>query len=151
MYRIIQLIACDPDEPRAVTTDTVYDLLPRAIAHVVDSSQRTKATQEAQTKVAPEQTAVRVALMEHAAQAGVERQRLLAALQFLNEPMFRFAIRKLRQLYQVYQADEDIVALVNAVDDLRIQFQKQTTSSQEEAPEAITAEDLLLVCFEYVV
>jgi len=151
MYRIIQLIACEPDEPRAVTTDTVYDLLPRAIAHVVDSSQRTRATQEAQTKVAPEQTAVRVALMQHAAQAGLERPQLLAALQFLNEPMFRFAVRKLRELYQMYQGDEDIIALCNAVDDLRIQFQKQASVSKEETPDSITAEDLLLVCFEYVV
>jgi len=151
MYRIIQLIACDTDEPRAVATDTVYDLLPRALAYLVDASQRTRATQAAQARVAPEQTAVRVALMEHAAQAGIQRRRLLALLQFLNEPMFRFVIRKLRQLHDAYRADGSIGRLADAVDDLRLQFQKQAVSSRQDVPEALSAEDLHLVCFEYVI
>jgi len=150
MYRIAELIACDPDEERATTTEEVYDVLPKAIEYVVELSRRTRATEDARTKVSKEQTAVRLAIREEALQSGVERERVLTVLQFLNEPMFPFSVRKLRNAHKAYQIDDDIKKLFNAVDDLRMQFQKAEDDTQEEGQKSITAEDLHLVCFEHI-
>ncbi len=72
-------------------------------------------------------------------------------MRFLGEPMFRFAIRRLRQVLESYQVDDDIVALMDAVNDLRIEFEKQESRVENEASEPLTADDLHLVCFEYIV
>ena len=65
--------------------------------------------------------------------------------------MFHFAIRRIRQVLESYQVDGDIVALMDAVDDLRIEFEKQGSPAENEASPPLTAEDLHLVCFEYIV
>ncbi len=72
-------------------------------------------------------------------------------MRFLSEPMFHFAIRRIRQVLESYQVDGDIVALMDAVDDLRIEFEKQGSPAENEASPPLTAEDLHLVCFEYIV
>ena len=128
----------------------MYDILPKAIEFLTDSSKRAVASREARHKVTPEQTAIRTLIGQRAVQAGLTRERVLSVLQFLNEPMARFAQRHLRQSYQAFTATDDITALVNAVDDLRIRF--QGSAEGPETPEAnpISAEDLHLVCFEYL-
>ena len=150
LYRIAQLIACSPEEPRGVTEDSVYDLLPKAIEFLTDSSKRTVASQEARHKVTPEQTAIRNLIGHRAIQAGVGRERVLSVLQFLNQPMARFAQRHLRQSYQAFAQTDDITALVDAVDDLRIRFQGSAEGTEAPETDPLAAEDLHLVCFEYI-
>ena len=57
----------------------------------------------------PEQTTIRTLIGQRAIQAGVSRERVLSVLQFLNEPMARFAQRHLRQSYQAFTGTDDII------------------------------------------
>lgn len=148
LYRIGQLIACSPEEPRGATEDSVYDLLPRAIEFLTDSSKRTVASQGARHKVTSEQT--RTLIAQRAIQAGVGRERVLSVLRFINEPMARFAQRHLRQSCQASAQTDDVTALVDAVDDLRTRFQSNAEVTEAGEAEPLAAEDLHLVCFECV-
>lgn len=152
MYRIAELIACKPDEERKQSAQDVYDILPKAMQYIAESSRRTSAGEDARTETTKEQNLVRVTIRDEALQAGIDRKRVMAVLKFLNQPMFRFAVRRLRETYQEYNADQDIKKLVNEVDDLRLGFEADADEQEEaESSEPITADDLHLACFEYVV
>ena len=84
--------------------------------------------------ITPEQTTIRTLIGQRAIQAGVSRERVLSVLQFPNEPMARFAQRHLRQSYQAFTQTDDVTALVDAVDDLRIRF--RGSAEETDAPEA---------------
>lgn len=150
VHRMIQLIACPPDEARGQSTQSVFDLLPKAIQHVVQASQRTTASVQARPKLPPDQVAVSVALQQNAAQAGVRRDLLLRLLKFLSNPMTRFAERQFHQFIGRYQGSRDVKRLADDVDDLRVKFEGADAEEKLERAAPITAEDLRLVCFEYI-
>lgn len=150
IYRMIQLISCQPNEPRGHSTQSVYDLLPKAIEHIVESARRTAATEQALPKLPAEQMNVRVALQENAVRGGVARDVVLRVLQFLSSPTTSFAERQFKQFLARYQQTRDVKMLANAVDDLRIKFEGEEQAQKAEPSRPITAEELRLVCFEYI-
>jgi hypothetical protein len=150
IYRMIQLVSCKPDEPRGDSTQSVYELIPEAIAHIVEGARRTAATEQALPKLPPEQTSVRVALQENAARAGVSRSQLLSLIRFLGAPTTRFAERQFKQYLARYQQSRDAKKLAEEIDDLRVKFEGEEQVQKTEPSHPITAEGLRLVCFEYI-
>ncbi|MBU0609075.1 MAG: hypothetical protein KKI08_14410, partial [Armatimonadetes bacterium] len=150
VHRMVQLIACGPEEPRGHSTQGVYELLPKAITHIVQAAERTAAGERARPKLPPDQIAVTVALQQSALQGGVRRDLLLRLIRFLSNPMTRFAERRFHQFIARYQAQKDIKGLADAVDDLRVKFEGADAEREADAHPPIAAEDLRLVCFEYV-
>lgn len=149
-FRIAQLIACPEEEPRTATTDSVFDVLPQAVEHVLKSCERAAAMEAAAPRIDPEQTRARVALQEGLRQGGLDRPRTLGAIRFLNQPMLPFARRRIRLAYEAFATSNDIRALLDAVDDLRIQFQVDNVEAEKPGQGTVTEADLHLVCFEYI-
>lgn len=137
-------------EPRGHSEQSVYELLPRAVAHIVQASARTAAGEQARPKLPPDQIAVSVALQQAALQAGVPREVVIRLLKFLSNPMTRFAERQFRQFLGRYQTDKDLRGLADAVDDLRGKFEGADAAQEAETRPPLRAEDLRLVCFEYL-
>lgn len=150
IYRMIQLVSCKPDEPRGHSVQSVYELIPKAIEHIVQGARRTAATEQAPPRLPAEQTSVRVALQENAARVGVPRSLLLRLIRFLGAPTTGFAERQFKQYLARYQQSRDAKKLAEEVDDLRVKFEGEEQVQKAERSQPITAEELRLVCFEYI-
>jgi len=149
-FRIAQLIACEEDEPRAEEIDSVYDVLPKAMEHVLKSVQRTAAMEAARPRVDPEQGRARTMIQEAVREAAVDRQRAIEAIRFLDQPMMPFAVKQIRQACDAHAAGGPAKELLEAVSELRRKFSAEATGRGTAAAEALTPDDLHVVCFEYV-
>lgn len=148
-FRIAQLIACGEGEPRAEPIDSVFDVLADAVEHVLGSIRRTAAMEQATPKADPEQVKARAALKEGARRGAIDRERSKQVMRFLAQPMMAFARRRVREAMEEH-GSADPEGLLDALDELRISFEGQTAPMPGQPSGPVTADDLLLVCFEYV-
>ncbi|MBS3784947.1 MAG: helicase, partial [Anaerolineae bacterium] len=147
-YEIATMIRCGPDEAR-VTGEGVdfFEIQDRVIADILASVRNQQAIEAAPKILDDMQQLVATVLAGQRNNPAVPSGEVREALRTLREPLPRAYVGDLRDAYDAYRRDGDVVALLAAVQGL------ETTKAPEEqmpAAQELTQEDLHLVCWEYV-
>jgi superfamily II DNA or RNA helicase len=148
-FMIANLIACAPDTPRVVGEADVFLIQERIQQHILESIQAQAAAEAAPTILDPVQQTVMTVLREHLNDPAFDRKEIRAVLRTLGQPMTRGAVRRLKEAYKSYTASGDVVELLTVV---REGLPEREATSSEGTPVSppLTADDLHLVCWEYV-
>jgi hypothetical protein len=153
-HLISNLVACNRETPRVVDPDMfarVFELQERAIEKVLQSSQQQTALEAAPRTVEAIQQTMVTLLQGYLSHPDVSRRRVIEAIRFLNQPMWRTQIGELRRAYQKFQRDGNVGAVLKAVGTLRERFGSQQSGKPfSSAKPLITRGDLRLVCFDLV-
>ncbi len=151
---IANLIACNRETPRIVDPETfarVFELQERAIEKVLQSSQQQSALEVAPRSVEAIQQTVVTLLQGYANHPEVSRPRIIEAIKFLNQSMWRTQISDLRRAYKEFNRAGDVNRLLGEIEDIRLRFGDQSCGdSPNSAKPAINRKDLRLICFDPV-
>ncbi len=147
-YEIAQLIACQPDEPRYIGDQDVFALQDKVIKHILASEREVEAKAAAPTTVDPIQQTVAEELKDALRRQTVDRELAKTCIRFLGQPMGRSLHAKLKRTYEAFSQTRDDAALLAAVGILAEEFAKDRPMRRTDRCHA--AEDLELICFEYV-
>jgi hypothetical protein len=153
-YIVANLIACQKDTPRVVDPDvyrSVFELQEKVIQDILHSEEEKRALEVAPRSVDPIQQTVATALQSFLNHPDIDRQRAIEAIRFLNQPMLRIQVQKLRQAFRDFQSKGDFKLLLVSVEDLR-----STVGTEEPRKETfekarrLKREDLRLICFDFL-
>ena len=154
-YRIMQIISCVPDTPRFPPPYQEVDIF-NIQQHVIESILKDVSQQEVTSivnkPVAEEQTVVSQLLQEHLNNPNYSRKELRELRKFLKQPLVGASVQQLRKSLQSYDATNDIGVIVDAIKEI-YSYQAEHTSIETEKGEdkrRIEAEQLKLICFEYI-
>jgi len=148
-FRIAQLIACQPDEPRFIGDQDVFLLQEQVIDHILRSEKETEAKAAAPKTVDPTQQAVAEELKNALRRGTVDREATKAAIRYLGQPMGRFPVKRLKASYGDWSTNRDDGALLTAVQSLAADFGKDRPDGESRAG-SLQRDELELICFEYV-
>ena len=98
--------------------------------------------------VEPIQQTVSVVLQEHLNNPALKRSEVRAALRVLSQPMTRAALNRLKSAYQAYTTSGNVAQLLASVKSNATG--EPTESKPQSLAPTLTADDLQLVCWEYV-
>jgi hypothetical protein len=147
-YEIASLIRCGQDEPRVTGQSDVFTIQERVIDDILQSVQHRQAVAAAPKILDPLQQTVATVLQQQRNNPAVAWREVKRALKALRTPLSGAYLRDLREAYEAYGQDEDVAALLEAVQGL--DAAEPDAPSTDKAPRRITREDLHLVCWEYV-
>lgn len=152
---IANLIACREDTPRHVDPDLweqVFDLQERAIEDILGSVQQQVALERTAPLIDPSQKRAATLLERFMQHPDFDRQRLLEAVRFLNQPMVRTDIRALREVLRRARGTEEARELLKEVERLRQEAgasrQGPSLLEANEEKDHVGRDELRLVCFE---
>jgi superfamily II DNA or RNA helicase len=154
-YVITNLVQCQPDTPRVVPVEgevDIFALQEKVIDSIVQSSVEQVAVEEAPRQLDPIQQTIATVLGGYINSPAIHRREVIAAIQKLRQPLPGVYIKELRRAYDAFVADDQIDALLSAVQNIGQQEQKTSTISEGEtgSKAPVKREDLKLVCFDYV-
>lgn len=153
-YIVANLISCQKDTPRVVDPETfrqVFELQEKVIADILQSEEEKRALEAAPRSVDPIQQTVATALQSYLNHPDVDRQTAIDAIRFLNQPMLRVHVQRLRQAYRDFQSKENVKILLAAIEEVR--KSAGTEASRKEGAEKagqLKREDLRLICFDLI-
>ena len=147
-YEIAQLIACQPDEPRYIGDQDVFQLQEKVIEDILAANREVEAKAAAPTTVDPIQQTVAEELKDALRRQSIEREAAKTCIRFLGQPMGRSLQLKLRQVHQSWSKERDDEALLAAVHVMATEFGKDRPANGHVGK--TRREDLELICFEYV-
>lgn len=165
-YIITNLIQCQPDMPRIVPIEgsiDIFTLQEKVIESIVRSAATQVAVAEAPKLLDPIQQTISTMLRTAIHSPGMSRKDILTAIQRLNTPQPNVYIKALRKAYDAYIANQQIVTLLEAVNQLghdansevkdgSKEREETAVESKEsrEKPSLLKHDDLKLICFEYI-
>jgi ribosomal protein S24E len=115
----------------------------------LDSIQAQAAAEAAPTIVDPIQQTVAAVLRDHLNNPTLKRNQVRAALRALGQPMRHVEVKRLKTAYGAYLVDQSVGQLLTT---LRSDAETEEVVEPQPSPpqRTLTAEDLHLVCWEYV-
>jgi hypothetical protein len=129
----------------------IFDLQERAIRDISESVSGQQALEEAPSIIDPAQQAVATSLKALLSRPDVTRDRVLAALRFLRQPLRRAAVRALRDAHRRHSGPGGASDLLAAAEALRDQIGAGENGQQTPSRQGpVSRENLQLVCFELV-
>ena len=147
-YEIATMIRCGPDEAR-VTGEGVdfFEIQDRVIEDVLASVRNQQAIEAAPKILDDTQQLVATVLQQQMNNPAVSSGDVRDALRRLREPLPGAYVGDLRDAYDAYRRDGDVLALLAAVQELEAGAgpAQDAVSSQ-----ALSRDDLHLVCWEWV-
>ena len=151
-YIVANLIACQKDTPRVVDPDIfsgVFELQEKTIADILQSEEEKRALEVAPRSIDPIQQTVATALQSYLNHPDVNRREAIEIIRFLNQPMLRVQVQRLRQVYRDFQSKSNLTSLLASLADLR----KTVGGEQTRGPDRdrllqLKREDLRLICFD---
>jgi len=149
-YLIANLIACDPDTPRAVGDYDVFELQEKVIADILRSFEEQQGLEATPATVDPVQQTVATTLQGYLNHPDLKRPQVLAAIKYVNTPMMRTQIKQTRELFDAFKSSEDIVALVTGLVDMSEKYGVQQKTKSRRQPKQLTRDDLRLICFGHL-
>lgn len=149
-YEIAQLISCQPDEPRYVGNQDVFEMQEKVIDSILADEQQAIARSVAPTAVDSIQQTISETIKDaiRRRSEAVDRKDAKTCITFLGQPMGRGLHTRLRAAYADWNTEKNDAGLVEAVMDLADQFGKERTSKS--SVKQLSRDDLELICFEYV-
>jgi len=147
-FQVAQIIACQPDEPRYIGDQDVFDLQEKVIEHILRSEQAVEARAAAAVKPDPIQQMIAEELKNAIRRGSVDRERAKAAIRFLAQPAGPFVIKKMKAAFQAWGENRQDQLLLTEMERLKADFGKGPPG--DSSAMLLRREDLRLVCFEYV-
>jgi superfamily II DNA or RNA helicase len=148
-FTIASLISCAPDTPRILGEADVFDIQEKVKTDIINSIQNQAAIEAAPKIIDPIQQTISALLRSHLSNPALDRNRVRQALRILSQPMIGSVIRKLKTAFEKYNISKDEKELLDCV--------MQNENGDDGAPKPqttplrqITADDLHLVCWEYL-
>jgi hypothetical protein len=122
------------------------------IEDVLRSVREQASLEVAPRTIDPVQGSVSAAVQGYLNHPDVNRERAVAAMRFLREPMVGVAVRELRSAFRFFQKKPDIQALLVAVEALREKTGRaiEPETGALEKPRHLTRDQLRLICFDLV-
>jgi len=151
-YIITSLIQCSPETLRFVPESSgvnIFELQEKAIASILQASLQESILGDIPKILDPIQQTLQAALRPYMNVPQVKRQEVIAALQKVNVPQPRVHIKTLKKAYQVFTADRNVQALLDAINSIGVPIGSNSEGQREEKA-VLRREDLKLICFEYV-
>jgi hypothetical protein len=147
-FQIARMIACQPDEPRHIGDQDVFDLQERVIQSILSQDQAV--TAKAMIASAPDQVQLGLAEDLKAAmrQGSVDRTMAKQAIQFLDQPAGRSLLARLREVRAEFAGRQDVERLCGDLLQLADQYSKRALQGAEAV--TVRRETLQLICFEYL-
>lgn len=148
-FLIANLIACSPDTPRVVGDCDVFAIQDRVVNEILNSVRGQQAVEAAPRVLDPLQQTVMTLLRGYLNSPSFSRVEVRDAMRLLRSPMSNVAIRDLRRTYEKFQRDQEVgpvIAHVNSMESV----ESEVDSSGSNTRDALSREDLHLVCFDYV-
>lgn len=149
-YTIAQLINCSPDTPRVVDHDllgSVFDLQQKVVEDILEAVRAQQAFETAPRALDPIQQTASTLLQSLIHEAGLPRQRVVDAIQFLRHPLRKTALRDLRAAVAKQGDRRELLATVEqlsaAIGDSALSSRNGSGRAEE-----LRKEDLHLICFE---
>lgn len=128
----------------------VFAIQAKGQADVLKSVQEQAAVEAAPTIVEPIQQTVTAVLRQHLNNPGIPRKDVLAALGTLGQPATRLVRKQLKTAYETFVVDGDVTQLLAAVASNNPGENEPDAPASDTTKPTLTAEDLHLVCWEYV-
>ena len=148
-YEIMTLIRCQRDEPRLIGETDVFEVQEKVIADILVSVQGQQALEAAPKILENAQSHVTTLLESQIDNPEISRQVIRSALKALRDPLPGPYLKDLQEAYETYQRDGDLRALLDAVEALG-SGEKDAPDQAKAKSQLLKAEDLHLVCWEYV-
>lgn len=149
-FMIASLIACSQDTPRVIGELDVFAIQEKVIAHILESVQAQAAIEAAPTVVDPIQQTLITVLTAQLQNPRLKRADVRAAIAELRRPATTSQVRRLKELYLTFNADQDIVTLLTAIRGLYGKTLPVPAGSSAPSPQ-LKREDLTLICFDHIV
>lgn len=147
-YTIANLITCSPDTERFIGEADIFTIQEEIKMHILHSMQEQTALENAPRITDPIQRTLSAVLQSHLNSPVLKRDQVRTALRILSQPMITPVVRKLKDASRTYQADNDIITLLNKV--LEQQELEVTIEDKDSPSKTITSDDLHLICWEYI-
>jgi len=148
-FEIAQRIACQPDEPRYIGDQDVFVLQEKVIEDILKRERDAEARAAAPSVVDPIQQTVAEELKNAIRRSSVDRDSAKAAIQYLSNPLARFAVKRLRKAHAEWTKERDDDVLLSAVQALSADYARGSSANGDE-DRSLRREDLDLICFEYI-
>ena len=148
-YEIINLIRCERDEPRLIGEADVFEIQEKVITNILASVQGQQALEAAPKILENVQQHVTTLLQSQIDNPELSRQDVRSALKALRQPLPSPYLKDLRVVYESYQRDGDVSALLEAVGELEV-VEGSGRERGESKARPMERDDLHLVCWEYV-
>ena len=148
-FLIANLIACSSDTPRVVGDCDVFAIQDKVIEDILKSVREQQAVEAAPRVLDPLQQTVMTLLRSYLNSPSVSRADVRDAMRRLRSPMSNTAVRDLRRVYEQFQSDQSIDSVIAHVNFLEV-VDAGVVSPDSGTREALSQEDLHLVCFDYV-
>lgn len=154
---IAGLIACRPETQRVIDPTIwmqIFQLQERVIEDILGSV-RQKAAMEAVPKALdPIQQTVATAIQTRLDDPAVQRDRAVAAIRFLSQPMVRVNLKELRRAFREFQRGASIESLLASVEAMRDTGEPVASdgplTNRGDAGAPLSRDQLRLICFDLV-
>ncbi|HOC94305.1 MAG TPA: helicase, partial [bacterium] len=151
-YLIGNLIACSPDTPRVIGDCDAFEIQQRIIDDILRRHEQQRGLESAPKTIDPLQQTIATTLQGYLNNPNVDRKQTLEAIKYLNQPMLSVHVKELRALYNEFQKSGNFNAFIEPILDMTNKYGKQAVAPTGKRKEKeLTAEDLRLVCFDYIV
>ena len=151
-YLIGNLIACSPDTPRVIGDCDAFEIQQRIIDDILRRHEQQRGLESAPKTIDPLQQTIATTLQGYLNNPNVDRKQTLEAIKYLNQPMLSVHVKELRALYNEFQKSGNFDAFIEPILDMTNKYGKQAAAHPGKRKEKeLTAEDLRLVCFDYIV
>jgi len=150
-----ELIRCQPETPRVVDPalkDRIHTILHEVREHIVRSTKRSATVQAAPRGVAKEQNVVLVTIQQLANEGKIDGGRAAELMGALGRPLPRGPARDLKKAHTAYVKTDDVAAFVSDIASIAAKYgpAMDAGGAEPEAPTALYADDLHLVCFDFL-
>ena len=153
-YVIANLIACQKDTPRIVDPEifgSVFELQEMVIDDILQSEEEKRALEVAPRAVDPIQQTVATAIQSYLNHPDVDRKQAIETIRFLNQPMLRVQVQKLRRDFREFQRTGDLKLLIGNIEDLRkVSAVDEPLRGVPGKSQRLTRGDLQLICFDFL-
>jgi len=147
-YTIANLITCAADTPRFLGEANVFEIQEKVKADILKSIQTQTAMEAAPKIIDGIQQTVSSVLQANLNNPALNRSQTLQALKILRQPMIQSHIRSLKSAYEHYQVSRREEELLKRV--LEISKEPDEPIETKIAAPQISADDLYLICWEYI-
>jgi len=152
-YVIANLIACNRDTPRVIDDYDVFAIQDEVIQSILGAFSEEQARKSVPKVRDPLQATVSAALQGYLNHPDVDRNRALAAIRFLREPMLPAQIKQIKAAYGQFEKLKDVELLLAATEEMHAKYGRTATTtggSGGRQPAKLTRDDLRLICFDLI-
>lgn len=149
-FLVANLIACDRDTPRVIGDCEVFEIQEKIIQNILENQERIQALEATPKTTDAIQQTLAAILQGYLNSPKINRQQLLEALKYLNQPLPNVQVKELRKYYKAFQGSQNSVALLENIANLKQVFDSKETPRSIAPTKPLRRENLQLICFDHL-